>query len=554
MSAHPGTMRKHHNYLVACLLLRAAIAAAQVSTPAALNTALGTNAQAAIISLSGIDPLSCPQISMSQTWDGGKLIFSDSPESPSTRGILYRDTNLTATAANLTNRIFAYHVNSNSVQMRFSVLIQNNGASNGTLTVQRSGIAGPSTDYPFAGEIAFLRWLTNAPGSGVTVAPGQIVRLDTTFDTINVSQNFLLHDIWDYTFTQPHSVIICALNTSDNPITVGPTLPVLARDTHERGTFASCNKLYDTTATVNTTGGIQQFPVAGNGDAFATGFDNAVSPPTAETDDGNYGVLYKIQLALASGDGRALGLLLNPRGGEWCGAASLPPGLFPGGQFLVPANEATLSDDTEAVIAGGYSPGSGTNIPMLFMPTGAASFPLRMMTVPYNAVTPSLAAISNFTVNPGQTVSFTASASDANPNQSLTFSLATAPAVATIGAANGIFHWRPPVASANTSNTVQVVVSDGSTPPLTASRTFAIVVNPLAPTTVTAVSLSAGQFQLQSSGTIGPDYVLQANSSVTNPGGWTNLATNTPAASPFTLADTNTAAFAARFYRLLLGP
>ena len=536
--------------------MRAAAATAQIATPAALNAALGTNAQAAAISLSGVDPLSCPLISMMQTWDGGKLIFSDSPESPSTRGILYIDTNLTATAAGVTNRLFVYHVNSNSSPMRFSVLVQNNGTSNGTLTVQRSGIAGPSTDYSFVGAIAFNRWLTNPAASGVTVTPAQIVRLDTTFDTLNVSQNFLLHGIWDYTFTQPHTVIICMLKTTDNPITVGPTLAVLTRDSHERGTFASCNKIYATGSgvTVNTTGGIKQFPVAGNGDNFITGFDNAVTPPTAETDGGNYGVLYEIQLALVSGDGRANGFMINPRGGAWCGAVNLPAGLFPGGAFLVPAGGGALSDDTQAVIAGGYNAGSGTNISWQFMPTGGSSFPVRVLTVPYNAVSPTLAAISNYTVNAGQTVSFTASASDANTNQTLTFSLAAAPAGATIGATNGIFSWRLPVANANTSNNLQVVVSDNSVPPLTASRTFAVVVNPLAPVMLSSASIVAGQFQMQASGTIGPDYILQANTTVTNIIGWVNVATNTPSVSPFTLADTNAAGFSNRFYRVRLSP
>src|SRR3984957_11692426 len=104
MSAHPGTkMRNLLNCLGACIVLHAVAACGQVSTPAALNAALGTNAAAAVISLSGVNPLSCPQVSMSQTWIGGKLIFSDSPESPATRGILYTDTNLPATAAGITN-------------------------------------------------------------------------------------------------------------------------------------------------------------------------------------------------------------------------------------------------------------------------------------------------------------------------------------------------------------------------------------------------------------------------------------------------------------------
>lgn len=547
-------MRNVRHLIGAGLWLLAAAAEAQVSTPAALNAALGTNPVAATISLAGVNPNSCPLISMSQTWNGGKLIFSDSPESPASRGILYEDTNLAATAANITNRIFAYHVNSNSSSMRFSVLIQNNGASNGTLTVRQVGLAGPSTDYAYAGAVAFLRWLANAPYAGVTVTPGEVVRLDTNFDTINVSGNYLLHGIWDYTFTQPHSVIICALNPSDNPVTVGPALPVLARDSHVRGTFASCNKSYATTATVNTTGGIKQFPIAGDSDAYITGNDNAVSPPTAVTDDGNYGVLYEIQMALSSGDGRSFGFVLNPRGGAWNGAVGAQAGLFPGGQFLVPAGGGTLSDDTEAVIACGYEPGSGTNVSLEFMPTGGSSFPVLMTAVPYTPVSPALAAIGNYTVNAGQTVSFTASASDANTNESLAFSLAEGPAGAAIGATNGVFRWRPPVAGAGSTNTLQVVVSDSSTPPLTASRTFSITVNPLAPTKFTAISAAAGQFQMQATGTIGPDYLLQANSTLSNSNGWTNVVTNTPASSPFMLTDTNAAGYSTRFYRLLLGP
>jgi hypothetical protein len=86
------------------------------------------------------------------------------------------------------------------------------------------------------------------------------------------------------------------------------------------------------------------------------------------------------------------------------------------------------------------------------------------------------------------------------------------------------------------------------------SRTFAIVAKPLAPTTLTAVSASGGQFQLRAAGAVSPDYILQGNSTLTNSGGRVNLATNTPASSPFTLTDTNAAAFSARYCRLLLGP
>jgi hypothetical protein len=527
----------------------------QVATPAQLNTALGTNAQAAIISLYGIDPLSCPQVSMTQTFTGGKLIFSDSPESPNMRGILYMDTNLPA-ATTAPNRLFVYHVNSNSASMRFSVLIQNNGPANAMLTVSQTGIAGPSTDYPYTGQVAFNRWLTNPPVAGIAVAPGQIVRLDTNFDTINVRKNYLLHGIWDYTFDQPHTVMICALNPSDDPIAVGPTLAVYPRDIHERGTFAACNKTYATASgkVIATSAGIQQFPLVGDGDAYVTGYDNAVSPGTAEVNSGNYGVLYQINLTTSASDGRALAFLINPRGGAWSGAIQSSPALTAGGAFLLPPG-TTLSDDTEAVLAAAYVPGiAGRNISLQFMPTGGASFPLRMVAIPFNAIKPALAPINNYTVNPGQTVSFTAVGSDANPNEILTYSLSNAPTGATIDSASGAFLWRPPVANAGTTNTLQVLVADQSVPALAAARMFTITVNPVTPITVIPLPFQGGQFSLQVAGPAEPDYILQGGVNLANSNGWINLLTNSSPTSPFTFTDPTLPPTLNRFYRVLIGP
>ena len=80
------------------VLFAAHVLNAQVLTPAALKTALQSASPASVISLSGVNPLNCPEISLTQTWNGGSLIFSDSPESPTTRGILYKDATLAATA------------------------------------------------------------------------------------------------------------------------------------------------------------------------------------------------------------------------------------------------------------------------------------------------------------------------------------------------------------------------------------------------------------------------------------------------------------------------
>jgi hypothetical protein len=163
---------------------------------------------------------------------------------------------------------------------------------------------------------------------------------------------------------------------------------------------------------------------------------------------------------------------------------------------------------------------------------------------------PTLAAIGNYAVNAGQTVTFTASATDNDPTRILTFSLVSPPGSAAINGASGVFNWRVPVAFANTTKTVQVSVTDNSTPTLSDAKSFTVTVNPLLPVVLTPVSYTNGQFKIQVSGTTGPDYIISASGTLTN---WTDLITNLSPATPFQFTDTN-ATSTNRFYRARLSP
>jgi hypothetical protein len=90
---------------------------------------------------------------------------------------------------------------------------------------------------------------------------------------------------------------------------------------------------------------------------------------------------------------------------------------------------------------------------------------------------PILAAIGNQIIVLGQTVAFTASATDTDqPPQTLTFTLGSgAPAGATI-TSGGQFSWTPTAAQAPSTNTITVTVTDNGVPPLSASNTFSVIV------------------------------------------------------------------------------
>jgi hypothetical protein len=195
--------------------------------------------------------------------------------------------------------------------------------------------------------------------------------------------------------------------------------------------------------------------------------------------------------------------------------------------------------------ASGFGNSFSINVPaytmmVLVVPTLAPNTP------------PTLAPIANQTVNAGQTVAFTASATDTDqPPQDLTFNLLIAPTNATLDADSGDFSWRPLVSEADTTNLITLEVTDSGNPNLSATQSFAVTVNPLVETMVSPAGWSNGQFALQVSGQTGPDYAVWGSTNLTD---WNRLFTTNSPAMPFEWVDTNTAALPIRFYRIEIGP
>ncbi len=370
--------------LFALLVASAPLSTDGCETPSQLESDLAAASQADVLDLWGVNPLLCPGMAMSECWTGGKLILSDAPESPNTRGKLYEDTTLEATA--LHNRIFLYHANGSSGRLKFTVLLSNLGSCPGALRISRKGTAGPTADYLYGGKIAFYRWLNSTSGDELEVPPGATVQLDSTFDSTQAPPRSLMHGIWDYSFSQPHRVSICALEVNDDPSTVCPGLDVLPRDVHSRGTFPYAEKQYGSAPdlVVDTGDGIQQVPIASGEDTDAYAIGSDATDGSEVTNRGNYGILYRVVFSTAASDGRNLAFLLNPRGGAWGGALKATPGITPGGVFLIPGSATSMQDNSRGALVGEYSPGESLRTSFYFMPTGGSSFPLRVIGIPYS--------------------------------------------------------------------------------------------------------------------------------------------------------------------------
>jgi len=172
-------------------------------------------------------------------------------------------------------------------------------------------------------------------------------------------------------------------------------------------------------------------------------------------------------------------------------------------------------------------------------PDGAATIYTFAMPTPRAAnvlpnTPPTLQPIADKEVTLGQTLTFTANASDTDtPPQTLTFSLgAGAPVGASITPGTGQFSWKPTVAPDNVS--ISIIVADSGTPSLSATQTFNVTVH-LPPTI--GVEVNGNQMQLS-----WPRGTLQEADEVTGP------YVDVPATSPLTVDLTETK----KFYRIRL--
>jgi glucuronoarabinoxylan endo-1,4-beta-xylanase len=164
---------------------------------------------------------------------------------------------------------------------------------------------------------------------------------------------------------------------------------------------------------------------------------------------------------------------------------------------------------------------------------------------------PTLSPVANRTVNPGTTVTVTNAASDPEiAAQSLTFELLASPPGASVNATNGVFTWRPGVSQANSNHFVTVRVSDNGTPPLSATNSFQVLVNPAVVPTLSVMATAPPELLFSVSGAPGPDYTIWTSTNLLN---WQALFTTNPATLPFTFTDTTTTG-QKRFYRIQLGP
>jgi len=103
--------------------------------------------------------------------------------------------------------------------------------------------------------------------------------------------------------------------------------------------------------------------------------------------------------------------------------------------------------------------------------------PQAQTTVILNTTPPTISVVPNVTLNAGQTLSLSVTASDPNPQNTLTFSLGPgAPDGVVVNPASGQITWATSPSFGGTTNLISVIATDDGQPPLSATNTFTVIV------------------------------------------------------------------------------
>ena len=287
------------------------------------------------------------------------LFFSNSPENVSENGVLYADD----LRGNI--RLMYSHQNMSQTRKRFYLIARNTSEEEVALKYLKGGYSGPSADMFGVGAMGIMRYFQSYYDKEVVIPPHKWI-------TLNIGSNELLptnpgeciYGLYEVSTTAKLRFMAIALDENKNLEDALPTLPVLKRDSHNRGTFNNANR----TLTVDAKPFTRVIIGDGKSDPFLMGYDGLSQQVTQN--HGNYGVLYDIKIK----SGEPLTVIANPRGGGFAGSFSLG-----GNYFLAPKSGGFAFNVTNMNTMLGTING---DTDMVFIPPASSNLPIHIDFLP----------------------------------------------------------------------------------------------------------------------------------------------------------------------------
>jgi hypothetical protein len=264
-----------------------------------------------------------------------------------------------------------------------------------TLQMLRYSSQKPTTNYFLAAKNGLRDFLSTQTTKYIyTIKPGEAISLDPQLEKNIVKYDELVHGFYEFLVDQPAQVNILQTSPETSGATalkriksVFPTKGINAG----RGLFGVANYLIKPIDTLNTSDGAKHLIVAdGNRDPWIEGTEGSVDKWVRN--EGNYGVLYKIDMKWKSTNGKGLALVTwNSRAGNnnWCGGMAntmiVNGGKFKEGIIQLPSNELMVRTMPDAILIQIFKPDSSKeiqNIELTYSPPGASCLPTPLVFIP----------------------------------------------------------------------------------------------------------------------------------------------------------------------------
>ncbi len=292
--------------------------------------------------------------------DSRSLLVSDSPETVTEEGILYRDM-IQGKA-----RIYAHHLNGTEKPMTVAIMLTNPGIYPVTLEATNKGEVYPNLYAHLIGYQAAVDFLLRDPISkSVTVPPGE-TRVFMQMPTMYPAQG--INMLYDVEADGRLQVSVIASHESDELKDIAEDGPELAYNGHVRGTFVQSDVVKRMDAS-RMTEPHHMLIADGVRDPYVQGFD--VFRGETVTNKGNYGVTYKLHI---DNPGKmALGIVA--RGGTFKGVFKV------NGKMVLAPQSGTLSA-YDGVLLLHRTTGEERTIEVEFIPPAGSAFPISLVMYP----------------------------------------------------------------------------------------------------------------------------------------------------------------------------
>ena len=318
-----------------------------------------------------------------------QLVFSDDPEYiTDTEAVVLKEAIIPGRV-----RVYLYNVNGvvkpQKMPRKIVAMLKNTSDKTMHFRMLKHSTQMPSSNYFLVGKQGLADYFASKADDNImTLKPGEAVPLDPKLDTLVANYNDLVHGIYEFSIDQPGEVVIFQtsphVNSVDALNRIHHIMP-LGHLNGGRGLFSTCNFRIISKEILDTKNGPAVLTVAdGVTDPWITGVEGTTK--TSVKLDGNYGVMYDIELKWRSTDGKGLALVTwNPQCDGMANTVVVSSGKFKGGIVKLPMKILSVGRIPNAILIQIFKPsnkGEVQTIKLTYSPPGASCIPTPLGFIP----------------------------------------------------------------------------------------------------------------------------------------------------------------------------